>query len=240
MLVRHHPTLDITPEDARDRASGAGGGATDEARRAAGLPANRDSLRAMLRGDRFVPSAQGTVPEVIARLYEDAARRLEPVFGAAPLTPLAVSQVSEEEANAAPLAFFEGPSVSQPIARYRINLQRLPASPMVILPGLVFQDLMPGMHWQVTRQREDGSLPPFRRTADHAGFVRGWSAYALAVADSLSEQLGTGQRFGVRLRQLANACGLVVDTGINALGWSRTDALAFCGPTCRTMTRTGA
>ena len=39
--------------------------------------------------------------------------------------------------------------------------------------------------------------------------------------------LAPWQRFGVRLHELSAACGLVVDTGINALGWTREQALEF-------------
>jgi uncharacterized protein (DUF885 family) len=61
----------------------------------------------------------------------------------------------------------------------------------------------------------------------NGGFVHGWQMYALDVADSLSTTYLPWQRFSLRMRELAAACGLVVDTGINALGWSKADALTF-------------
>jgi uncharacterized protein (DUF885 family) len=87
---------------------------------------------------------------------------------------------------------------------------------------------MPGLHRQQGSQFENTALPAFRRLGHHDGFVRGWQLYALEVADSLSAgRLAPWQRYSLRLRALAAACGLVVDTGINALGWTRADALSF-------------
>jgi uncharacterized protein (DUF885 family) len=70
-------------------------------------------------------------------------------------------------------------------------------------------------------------MPTVRRVANHAGFVRGWQAYALDIADSVAGESRPVVRFGIRLHELAFACGLVVDTGINAFGWTRDDAMAF-------------
>jgi uncharacterized protein (DUF885 family) len=96
-----------------------------------------------------------------------------------------------------------------------------------VLPGLIAGDLMPGLHRQRATQFENLGLPLCRRFSEHAGFVHGWQLYALHVTDSLSRSITPAQRFGIRMRELAAACGLVVDTGLNALGWTREDALAI-------------
>jgi uncharacterized protein (DUF885 family) len=234
-LLRFHTTLDITAEEAH--AIG-----LREARRSvlalvaalleAGLPAEREPLSRVLKEDpRFAIDtgdsvATAGVPASVARLYEEVSRRLDSTFAQGPASPLSISAMEPDEAAFAALTAYEPPSVPDPVARYRLNVDRLSQRSQVELPALVLEDLLPGLHHLVAPQKERGELPPSRRVGWHGGLVRGWQVYAMVTADSLVHT-GPLTRVGVRLRELAHACGLVVDTGINALGWTRDDALVF-------------
>ena len=229
-LLRYRTTLEVSPVDAHAigfaevRRIGALAAA---ARRDAGLPVNRDSLRAVLARDSdFVIGNEESIPVAAARLFETAMKNLDTLFQPTPILPLSIAVMLPEQ-DAASLATYEAATVAKPSARYLLSASQLRARSALVLPGLIFGDLMPGLHRQQATQIENGELPPFRRLAFHEGFVRGWQIYALDVADSLSGTLAPWQRFGIRLRELAAACGLVVDTGINAMGWKREDALAF-------------
>ncbi|HEY5545102.1 MAG TPA: DUF885 domain-containing protein [Gemmatimonadaceae bacterium] len=230
-LLRYRSTLDVSPVDAhaiglREVARIAASAAT--ARRDAGLPVNRDSLRAALKRDSaFQLYERSSIPERAARLFERTARELEPFFHPVPTMSLSIGLMPFGSAVSSPLAFYQWPTSEQPAARYLLNVAQLEARSALVLPGLVVGDLMPGLHFQQGIQIENTQLPAFRRLANHDGFVRGWQSYVLEVADSLSRTLTPWERFGLRLRDLAAACGLVVDTGINALGWTRADALVF-------------
>jgi uncharacterized protein (DUF885 family) len=229
-LLRYRTTLDVSPADAHVIGLGEVtriAALTAAARRDAGLPVNRDSLRAVLaRDSTFVVDDEQSIPEAAARLFEAATTSLDTLFQPAPATPLTIGVMSSE-LDSASLARYEAATVAQPSARYLLSIPQLKARSALVLPGLILGDLMPGLHRQQGTQLENEELPAFRRLAFHDGFVRGWQVYALDVADSLSGALAPWQRFGVRLRELAAACGLVVDTGINALGWTRADALTF-------------
>jgi uncharacterized protein (DUF885 family) len=230
-LLRYKTTLDVTPADAhaiglREVARIAAIAA--EARRRAGLPVNRDSLRAVLRRDSmFVLDERRSVGERAAIVFEHAVKDLDSLFGRLPAMGLSIAALPIESEMSAPVAVYDGPSATRPSARYLLNIAQLETRSALLVPGLVIGDLMPGLHLQQGTQFENAALPSFRRLAHHDGFVRGWQTYVLAAADSLSTTLAPWERFSLRMRELAAACGLVVDTGINALGWTRTDALAF-------------
>jgi len=249
-LLRYRTTLDVTPEEAhaiglREVARIAALAAA--ARREAGLPVNRDSLRAVLRRDSsFAFDERRSIAERAAQLFENAVKDFDSLFRPVPNVALSIAVMPAESRLSSPLARYEAPTLVRPSARYLINDEQLEARSALVLPGLVLGDLMPGLHLQQATQFENAASPTAitvlspigfhaRRPAlrairimmNHDGFVRGWQSYALDVADSLSKTLTPWQRFGVRLRQLGAACGLVVDTGINTLGWTRTDALAF-------------
>lgn len=236
--LRHESTLDITPEDANAYGLQEASRLALLAARAAadaGLPRQRDSLRMMLREDpRFaIPAGdsaaalrlQGTV----ARLLEDAARRLDTLFRPTGMPPVSIGLMDDDASRLGALTEYLPPSVPDPIARFRMNLERFRRRGLLEVAAIVHEDLMPGMHLQQSGQRADGALPSSRRVAWHAGYVRGWQLYAMLVADSVTHLPGTASHFGVLLRAMAAACGLVVDTGINALGWTREQALGFLG-----------
>jgi uncharacterized protein (DUF885 family) len=86
---------------------------------------------------------------------------------------------------------------------------------------------IPGYHYQISIQDEHGDLPRFRREGGDPGFVEGWGMYA----ESLGEQLGlyrdTEAKFDALKDQMECTAGMVVDTGMNALGWSRLEALDY-------------
>jgi uncharacterized protein (DUF885 family) len=229
-LLRYRTTLDVSPEDAhaiglrevvRIRAL------AEEARRGAGLPADRDSLRAILKRDTtFLFDERSSIQERAAHLYERISTDMEPHFGQVPVVGLSIG-VLTAVTDMSPLAIYDPATEARPGAMYLLNAEQLISRSALLLPGLVTGDLMPGRHLQEGTQLENAELPLFRRLGSHDGFVRGWQIYAIDVADSLSTTFAPWERFGLRLRALAAACGLVVDTGINALGWSGTDALNF-------------
>jgi uncharacterized protein (DUF885 family) len=229
-LLRNRTTLEITPEDAHAtglrevaRLASLAAAARNEAR----LPVSRDSLRGILGTDtQFVIGDAGSIPEVAAKIFEQAVTDLDSLFPPTPRIPLAIGIQAEMESGSS-LVEYEGPSLLRQSARYLINPVKLGTRSSLVLPGLILRDLMPGIHHQRATQFENLGLPTHRRLSSHEGFVKGWGIYALHVADSLSRTLTPVQRFGARLQELAAACGLVVDTGINALGWSSEDALAF-------------
>lgn len=225
-LVKESTTLDITPEAAH--AAGMEEVArlstlVRQARAAAGLPVSRDSLRAALRrAPAFRPDS---LTWRFSRLLDSAtAAAATPEL---PLTGVRVDTLPAADTVLGRMAQYTPPSVPHPVGEYRLHASRWRRSTLVTATARVYEDLVPGRHVQAGRQRENLTLPLFRRMGHHAGFVDGWSAYALELADSVLVRGSALAQFGVRLRLLALACGLVVDTGINHFGWTKGDALAF-------------
>ncbi len=229
-LLRYHSTIDITPEAAhaigvREVMRIAAKAAA--ARDAAHLPVNRDSLRAVFAPDSsFALADRNSIPARTAKLFEAAVKDLDSLFGPIPIMALSIGEMTQVS-EASPLAVYDVPNMNRASARYLLNIEALMSRSSFVLPGLVASDLMPGLHLQQGTQLQNTRLPAFRRLARHEGFVRGWGLYALDIADSLSAKLGARERFSLRMQELSSACALVVDTGINALGWNRAQALAF-------------
>ena len=80
------------------------------------------------------------------------------------------------------------------------------------------------------------SAPACRDSAVYGGdpgFVEGWGLYAESLGEELGLYRDTEAKFAGLEDQLACAAGLVVDTGVHGLGWTREQALDYCVRRCR-------
>lgn len=99
--------------------------------------------------------------------------------------------------------------------------------PLIGAAALIYHELVPGHHFQIALQTENPELPAFRRNAFPTAFVEGWAEYASALAAEMGLYQDPHDRYGRLAMDMFLSCRLVVDTGMNALGWSREQALEF-------------
>lgn len=123
--------------------------------------------------------------------------------------------------------YYQVPTPQDSMGHYFYNGSSLGERSMLGAASLVFHELVPGHHFQMALQRESGTLPAFRKQAAYTAFIEGWGEYAAAVAGELGMYSDPYDRYGRLTMDMFFACRLVVDTGMNALGWSRERAIAF-------------
>lgn len=93
---------------------------------------------------------------------------------------------------------------------------------------LIFHELVPGHHLQVTRQQENAALPDIRRNLHiSTTFSEGWAEYASALGKEAGLFDNPYDYYGFLSHQRFIAQRLVVDTGLNALGWTLEEAHAY-------------
>jgi uncharacterized protein (DUF885 family) len=230
-LVRSYSTLDIAPEEAH--AVGLHEVArldslVAQRRSASGLPADHDSLLARLKSDpRYAVISAGTVVDHLVAEYQQTALVLGKAFSRSPELSTDIQAMSPGLEEGGELAFYQPVTVADPQGHYFFNTARWRARTIFTLPARVYEDLMPGRHYQAALQRENADLPVLRRVVTHAGYVDGWSTYAIGLADSLRADADPAHHLAALYQELAHACGLVVDTGINYFGWTHDQAMAF-------------
>ena len=86
---------------------------------------------------------------------------------------------------------------------------------------------MPGHHFQIARQEENESLPPFRREMSETAYAEGWGEYAAYLGTEMGLYQDPYDRAGRLMMDAMLSTRLVVDTGMNALGWSRRRAMEY-------------
>jgi uncharacterized protein (DUF885 family)/L-aminopeptidase/D-esterase-like protein len=96
------------------------------------------------------------------------------------------------------------------------------------LEALSFHETIPGHHQQGALALERGdSIPAIARYFWSPGFGEGWAEYAEQLADEMGLYSSDTARLGAIADITLSAALLVVDTGINAFGWTRERAIAY-------------
>jgi uncharacterized protein (DUF885 family) len=120
-------------------------------------------------------------------------------------------------------------------AKWVVRLDTLSAYPTWPMRQAAYFHTYPGRHLQLTLQRENESLPMFRRVADWPAFGRGWALYATTLADEVGFHQDPNSvftrnrhsRLAYLQDQMLHAAMLIIDPGIHHKGWSLEQAMAF-------------
>jgi uncharacterized protein (DUF885 family) len=122
---------------------------------------------------------------------------------------------------------YEVPTTVEPMGFYRFNGSKLSERPQINAAALIYHELVPGHHFQINLQRENESLPAFRRLNDHTAYVEGWGEYASDLASEMGLYGDPYDEYGRLGMDIFLSSRLVVDTGMNLLGWPRAKAIEY-------------
>jgi uncharacterized protein (DUF885 family) len=231
-LIRLHTGLELTPEEihrtglaeiARINRE------LDGLRQRVGFAGDLAAFRKFLKTDkRFYPST----PEEIGNRLMTAVRRIEPKigtqFGRLPKAPYGVRRLEPELEGAMTFGYYRQPTPALPEGDYYYNGSRLSERSLLNAAALIYHELVPGHHFQINLQMENHGLPDFRRLSfGETAYTEGWGEYASALAGEMGMYADPYDACGRLAMDAFISTRLVVDTGMNALGWSRERAIAY-------------
>jgi uncharacterized protein (DUF885 family) len=223
-LVREHSTLDLTPSEIH-----AEGLRRVEATRAAmqallddqGFSGSLHDYHAALEKDqRWRASSAEEIGAFFDRYLARIGPDLERVFRFRPDAPFAAVPLPEALSASMTFGFYDAPGPQQPAGRYLFNAANLANGTLANIPALAYHELVPGHHFHMASQRENEKLHPVRAMAFYNAFNEGWAEYAATLAGELGMYAEPEVRFGRLMMDAFLNCRLVVDTGMNALGWT--------------------
>ncbi|MBN9618137.1 MAG: DUF885 domain-containing protein, partial [Actinobacteria bacterium] len=169
-----------------------------------------------------------TDPEVALAAAQQAVRRAEArAHEVMPLPlpdPCAVSPMPATVAEAGMAPHYTRPRKdgSRP-GTFWFNTLRPTAGTGWDLEAVAFHETVPGHHSQLARLQHIVDLPLLQQfsVAVHS---EGWGLYAERLAGEFGLYSGVEAELGAVYIEMHRAARLVVDTGLHALGWSRTRA----------------
>jgi uncharacterized protein (DUF885 family) len=168
-------------------------------------------------------------------IREKVNSRLPRLFGRLPKAPFEIRTIEEFRERSAPSQYWSAtPDGSRPGIFY-VNAAGIGKNaPRRASESLFLHEAVPGHHFQISLQREQQSLPRFRRFGSYTAFVEGWALYAESLGPELGLYTEPSQYFSRLDSELFRAVRLVVDVGLHRKGWSREQALKFLMETTMT------
>ncbi len=199
----------------------------DEVRRQLGFAGSRAEFHRSLAAD---PRFFAQTPEEVGDRLLAYVSRIEPLiddyFNRRPRAPYAVERLSEDLETTSTYGYYRHPSEDDSRGVYFFNGSQLDERSLIAAQSLVYHELIPGHHFETAQMWESEELPDYRRGAWHGGFVEGWGEYASSIlAADMGLYSDPYDLYGRLSDDNFYAARLVVDTGMNALGWSRQQAM---------------
>ncbi|MFC0627539.1 DUF885 domain-containing protein [Kribbella deserti] len=228
-LIRLHTGLDLTAEEVHRIGLAEVERLTGQIAQELQLT-DEEAYRRQLAND---PASYAKDSADLERRYQAHLDRLsgvlDEVFEKLPEAPFAIRQLDDGLAGGLTYGYYEPPGADG-VGYYHYNGSDLANRPLIQAASVMFHEGLPGHHLQLGRQLENKALHPLRReqlelpTFAIAGYHEGWAEYAAGLCKELGLYPDPIDHYGRLSAERFHAARLVVDTGLNVLGWSREQA----------------
>lgn len=239
-LVRASLTFDRTPEQIHElglREIARITAEMDSIRRTLGSAAGeaaehtrtREAFHQYLRtAPRFVPASPDVMRDKMLGHLATLRPRLGEQFAVVARAPYDVRRLDPSLEAGMTYGYYRQPSATDSTGVYFFNGGQLAQKTTVWFEGLAYHEIHPGHHFHLALVQEVlANKHPLRRNYASTAYTEGWGEYAAALAELMGGYRDPYDRYGRRIMELYSAARLVLDTGLNLLGWSHERALAY-------------
>jgi uncharacterized protein (DUF885 family) len=232
-LIRLHTGLDLSADEIHATGLAEVERITEAIRDELGIT-DEAGYRAQLAAD---PAMYAQSPADVERIFSAHIDRLVPVlpryFSRLPAAPFRLRPL-EAALSGLTYGYYDAPSAAGDGAGYYCyNVANLPERPLLQAASVIYHEGMPGHHLQHGLLMENTALHPIRRVPTELrtfalnGYLEGWAEYAAGFCDEIGLYADPVDRYGRLSAERFQAARLVLDTGLNVLGWSRERAAAY-------------
>ncbi|MGH6613346.1 DUF885 domain-containing protein [Sphingomonas sp.] len=223
-LARMHLTLDMTPEqihqaghDRMARVRAQMQGLFDEIGFVGNAPAYLQKIEA---DPAWRAEGEDAIGAFFRRYIDRIAPHIGDYFAFKPKADHGVAALPAALSGSMTFGYYEPPSPIQEKGRFIFNVQNLSRNALPNIGALNYHELVPGHHFHLASQRENDLLHPLRKASFINAYNEGWAEYAATLAGEMGMYIEPEEKFGRMMMDAFLTCRLVVDTGMNALGWS--------------------
>jgi len=232
-LIRLHTGLDLSADQIHATGLAEVERITEAIRDELGIT-DEAGYRAQLAAD---PAMYAQSPADVERVFSAHIDRLLPVlpryFSRLPAAPFRLRPL-EAALSGLTYGYYDAPGAAGDGAGYYCyNVADLPERPLLQAASVIYHEGMPGHHLQIGLLMEDTALHPIRRVPTELrtfalnGYTEGWAEYAAGFCDEIGLYADPVDRYGRLSAERFQAARLVLDTGLNVLGWSRDRAAGY-------------
>ena len=230
-LVRYHTTMDVTPEEVHqvglDQVARING-EMQRIRESLTFQGTKADFHRFLKTDpQFYPKTSEEIGEKLMAYIRRIEPKIDAYFLRKPRAPYGVKRLDPVLEGSMTFGYYQDPTSLDPMGIYYYNGSNLNERHLFPAASLIYHELVPGHHFQICLQSENKELPQFRRDELSTAFVEGWAEYASGLAGEMGMYQDPYEQYGRLAAEMFLTCRLVVDTGMNYIGWSRTRAADF-------------
>lgn len=233
--VRDNTTTELSPEQIHER----GVRVVAELREAMaavrarlGFTGTAAEFHAQLRADsRFVPQSPEQIGEKLERFARIGYDALDTFFARKQEAPFGAKRLPEDLEAGMTFGYYHPGAKTGETGYYLFNGSKLSERSLLSLASLALHELVPGHHYEINVARENQALPRFR--AFHAistyiaAYHEGYAEYAADLGKEFGAYEDPYDLYGRHALDIFISSRLVVDTGMNALGWGHDKAAKF-------------
>jgi len=231
-LVRAHTTTEVTPAELHELGLRRVNELEEKMtaiRDGLSFGGSREEFHQRLRTD---PQFFASSPQEVEAKFEEYIARIEPMvpeyFRTLPQAPYGVERLNPAAEASMTFGYYAPPTPTEPVGRYHYNGSQLDERPQIWAGPLIYHELVPGHHFHIASQNENRNLPMYRRESFSAtAYVEGWGNYGALLASEMGLLDDPYDQYGAALFDMFISSRLVLDTGMNQLGWTLEEGRAF-------------
>jgi uncharacterized protein (DUF885 family) len=230
-LIRVNTTMDLAPEEIHQI------GLEEVEKIEAKIEKIKESLgfegtlaefRNFLKTDeRFFPKTPGDIEDRLMSYVKLMDAKIPDYFSAVPKAPYGVKRLAPELEGSMTFGYYQMPTTQDPKGYYMYNGSKLHERSLLMAEALIYHELVPGHHFHIASQLENEEIPEFRKYFLPNAFNEGWAEYSAWLGLEMGLFEDPYSLIGRHLLDMMLATRLVVDTGMNYLGWPRSQAVEF-------------
>ena len=231
-LIRVHTSLDLTPDELHQtglkEVARINGEMVELGEKVFGTRDRKQTLNRLRTDPALYFASRDEVAAKAEAALSKAKAAIAKWFGRLPKADCEVVRMGEHEEKHSTIAYYMQPAAdgSRP-GRYYINTSAPETRPRYEAEALAYHESIPGHHLQIAIAQELEGISEFRKHSGVTAFVEGWGLYAERLSDEMGLYSSDLDRIGVLSYDSWRACRLVVDTGMHAMGWTRSQAIDF-------------
>ena len=229
--IRLMTGLDLTPQQIHDmglKEVTRINGELDQIRREVGYAGTLAEFKTYLRTDRrFYPKTADEIAEKMMAALRLIEPRMPEYLSEMPKAPYGVRRLAPELEPSMTYGIYSLPTQTDPKGYYNYNGLNPETRSITMVTAIIFHELLPGHHYQLNLRNENPNLTGIRHTAMYGAYTEGWGEYASDLAGEMGGYPDPYTRAGRLGMDLFVSSRLVLDTGMNALGWSRERAMQY-------------